>query len=132
MLSTSREHLKWAVVLAGHRHVVEVDWPGFDNKIAVDGVVAERWSWPGNNLYATRSFHLDGVSCTVVRRRVGLLDYSFKLRIEASGAVIEEIDAVGVAGEWHPTRSALLLGMVLVLLAGLSVCGIVAYWVAAF
>jgi len=132
VLSTSRERLKWSVVLAGRRHFVDVDWAGFDNRIAVDGVVVERWSWPGNNLHATRSFSLCGVPGTIVRRRAGLLAYVFELRVGASGAVVEEIDAVGAPGAWHPSRSPIPLGLILMVLAGLSICGIVSRVVAAF
>ncbi|MBN2194118.1 MAG: hypothetical protein JW751_14980 [Polyangiaceae bacterium] len=125
MLSSSREHLKWAVVLAGRRHIIDVDWPGFDNHVAVDGVVVERWSWPGNNLITSRSFDVHGVPCTIVRRRIGLLDHGFELRVNDSGAVVEAMDAVGMPGALHPSRSSLPLALALLVLASLIIGGIV-------
>jgi len=79
-LSSSRTNLSWVVTLGERRYVVQVHWPGFDNWIAVDGVVVHRWRWPGNNLYTWKTFEVGGVPCKLIRQRTGLLDYAFELR----------------------------------------------------
>jgi hypothetical protein len=134
MLSSSRNQLQWTVVMAGRQYVVDVVWPGFANHVAVNGQVVQRWRWPGNNLHTTRSFELDGVPCTIVRRRAGLADFIFELQVGAAGAVAQRTDPPGAAqaGARHQTQATIVFIVVVLALVVLSslgiVIGIVAAW----
>ena len=130
LLSFSPRRVRWAVTLAGRRHVVEVAWAGFDNHIAVDGVVIDRWSWPGNNLRAKRSFQLGAVPCTVIRRRSDVLQYAFELRVDAPGALTDRLEVAGSHGAEasERARGRLVLALLLGLLLTFVVVGIALGW----
>lgn len=126
MLSTSRDHLQWNVLLAGRQYIVDVAWPGFSNQIAVDGQVLQRWTWPGNNLHTTRSFVMDGIQCTIHRRRSGLASFVFDLHVGATGAVVEQLEPPGapLVAPPPPNRIPLVLALVTIALVLLVALGV--------
>jgi hypothetical protein len=110
---------RWVVTRGGRRRVVDLEWPGFSNWIAVDGAVVETWSWPGNNLYTTRRFSLDGVPATVIRQRTGLLNSVVTLEVGAPDAVVQELPVDGVGRPENVRTSKAGLVAVLFLIFGI-------------
>ena len=133
MLSTSRDQLRWTVILAGRQYVVDVAWPGFANQISIDGHPVQRWRWPGNNLYTTRSFELGGVRCTIIRRRTGLVDFAFELRVDAPDAVVQQVQPQGAptADPNHAAQGKIIFAVLVALVVLLVTTGIVIGIVAA-
>lgn len=132
MLSTSRDHLQWRVTLAGRQYLVDLAWPGFANQIAINGQVVQRWRWPGNNLHTSRSFELEGVPCSIHRRRSGLASFVFDLHVGAPGAAVQQLDPPGppLVAPPPPSRWPLavtLISIGFVLLVALAVAvGVIA------